>query len=205
MTWLLTVDQDTALQSDYVDRVLDSAKQMAFMSNRIGVIGAGIVKDASGVMTYPTSEVNGLHVTQEVIQSGSLWLVEALIAVGGFDETLAMDAVDAAACLALREEGYRVCVAPQLSLDHRVGASKAFKMLGKTIMVTGHNPDRRASMLSNRLSLFPREFQLSPLHAVRTLRRVLVNQIVGLFIETDRSAKMKGTLRGLSRTKWGRR
>jgi hypothetical protein len=64
-------------------------------------------------------------------------------------------------------------------------------------MVTGHSPERRASMLRSRLRLFPVEFNESPRHALRTIRRVAVNQTLGLFIEGQRWEKMKGTARGL--------
>lgn len=199
--WLLTLDQDTAISDTYVDELVGIAAQRCASGERLGALGAEFVEDSSGPMRYPSSTVGGLPVTEEVIQTGTLWRVDALEQVGGFDESLGMDAVDAAACLALRAAGYTIGLAHGLRIDHRIGETKRVLVAGRPVMVTGHSPARRTSMLRNRLRLFPGEFAQSPRHAVRTIRRVTVNQALGLMIEQDRWAKAKGTARAL----WPRR
>lgn len=133
----------------------------------IGVIALATVRDANGEIRYPTRYHGQVLVTEEVIQSGALWNVSALESIGGFDESLGIDAVDAAACLRLKEQGYLVA------------------------------PARRASMVRNRLRLAPAEFKQSPTHAFRTLRRVGVNATLGALSGQDRWAKVKGSLSGL--------
>ena len=197
-TWLLTVDQDTVLPIGYVDALTTVATSLVSSGVPLGAIGAQVVADASGSMTYPTRIEGGAVVTEEIIQTGSLWSVAALAEFGGFDESLGIDAVDAAACLRLRERGMVVAVAPGLSLSHSIGAARSISMFGRSVMVTGHSPERRTTMLRNRLRLFPAEFKQSPTHAFRTLRRVGVNQTLGLFVENGRWAKAKGTIRGLT-------
>jgi hypothetical protein len=56
-------------------------------------------------------------------------------------------------------------------------------------------------MIRNRFRLFPGEFRQSPAHALRTVRRVLVNQVLGLLVEQDRKSKALGTLRGFKPAK----
>jgi rhamnosyltransferase len=197
-TWLLTVDQDTVLPAGYVDALTSVATSLVSSGVPLGAIGAQVIADASGSMTYPTRIEGGAVVTEEIIQTGSLWSVAALAEFGGFDESLGIDAVDAAACLRLRERGMVVAVAPGLSLSHSIGAARSISMFGRSVMVTGHSPKRRTTMLRNRLRLFPAEFKQSPTHAFRTLRRVGVNQTLGLFVENGRWAKAKGTIRGLT-------
>jgi rhamnosyltransferase len=186
--WLLTVDQDTVVDANYVDALVAIAKESVTTGLPIGAIGAGQVHDTSGTLTYPTSAQGAVGVTEEIIQTGSLWSVSAMTSIGGFDESLGIDAVDAAACLRLRELGLVVCVAPTLEIHHSVGVSRTMNILGRSVMVTGHSPERRTTMLRNRLRLFPAEF--------RTVRRVIVNQGLGLLTESDRKAKAKGTLLG---------
>jgi rhamnosyltransferase len=123
--------------------------------------------------------------------------VAALTAIGGFDESLGIDAVDAAACLRLRERGFIVALAPGVRLEHRVGSARQVTLLGRTVLATGHSPQRRTTMVRNRLRLAPAEFRQSPKHAVRTLRRVGVNAVLGATVEENRWAKTKGTIRGL--------
>jgi rhamnosyltransferase len=195
--WLLTVDQDSELPASYVDHLVQEAQRLVAADMPLGVIGAGRIDDGSGPLSYPVHDLGIATVTEEVIQTGSLWSVAALAKAGGFDESLGIDAVDAAACLRLREAGYLVAVAPELHIRHSIGRSRIVRVLGRDVMVTGHSPSRRATMLRNRLRLFPAEFRQSPRHAFRTIRRVAANQMLGLLVEDDRWAKAKGSIRGL--------
>lgn len=195
--WLLTIDQDSMITDAYLDELLSAATDRLGAGEPLGAIGAEVIQDISGPMDYPLSTVGGFPVTEEVIQTGTLWNVAALTQVGGFDETMGMDAVDAAACLALRKSGFTIGVAAGLSVDHAIGRGKLVSLVGRKVMVTGHSPERRASMLRGRLRLLPAEFAQSPRHAMRTIRRVVINQTLGLFVEEDRWAKAKGTARGL--------
>jgi len=196
-TWLLTVDQDTVLPDDYVTDMLAWLDQHHDQASLVGVVGAGEVIDGDARIRYPSTSAEGVYTTPEVIQTGSLWQVEALRLIGGFDESLGIDAVDAAACVRLRAAGYLVAVAEEIEVRHSIGASRSIRAFGRDIMVTGHPPGRRTSMLRNRLRLFPEEFRQSPRHAFRSIRRVIVNQSAGLILESGRKDKAIGTLRGL--------
>jgi GT2 family glycosyltransferase len=147
-----------------------------------GAVGAGIIEDASGAIRYPTFTVSSgtafFTATHEVIQSGTLWNVAAVSGFGGFREDLGMDAVDAAACLALRQRGFNVLVDPQLTMRHRLGEAHQIQLFGHSVIRTGHGSQRRKAMVRNRLRLFPAEFRESPVHAIRTVRRAVVNQAI---------------------------
>ena len=181
--WLLTVDQDSRLPHGYTDHLVNVANGLLSAGVRVGVMGALHVDDVSGDFTYPTEPpTNGLQPypeTEELISSGSLWNVAALVRVGGFDCTLGMDAVDAAACLSLREAGYRVIALPGITFEHRIGAGERAQILGRSVLRTGHSRQRRQRTLTNRLRLFPREWRQSPVHAIRTVRRAGINAVLG--------------------------
>lgn len=191
--WLLTLDQDSTIGSTLVSDLLKTATS----SSRIGVVGVEILDDRSGPVGYPSRHEGSLLVTEEVFQSGSLWSVTALAAIGGFDESLGIDGVDAAACLRLREQGLRVALAAGTHIGHQYGAGRQIAVLGRRIVSTGHSPARRESMVRNRLALAPAEFRQSPRHALRTLRRVAVNTLLGATIEEGRRANTAASLRGL--------
>lgn len=208
--WLLTCDQDSEFPTDYVAKIFSYAESIGSLweeSVRVGAVAAGTVINASGQLKYPITEVTDasgtISVTEEVIASGTLWNVDALGGVGGFDESLGLDAVDAAACLRLREAGYRIALAPGVRMEHRLGDSRSVQLLGRTVLATGHSGERRATMMRNRLRLAPAEFRQSPKHAFRTLRRVSVNALLGATVEGDRWEKAKGSLRGLGRSSKG--
>jgi rhamnosyltransferase len=197
--WLLTVDQDTALPDGYVERLLDQADLAISVlgSRRIGAIGAGEVADASGPLRYPVMWQAGLPMTLELIQTGTLWSVAAMREIGGFDERLGIDAVDAAACVRLRAAGHAVLVAPTARIEHRIGSARQFRLFGRTVMATGHSPARRETMVRNRLRLAPEEFRQSPRQAFRTLRRLGVSTVLAVTVEDHRWAKALGSARGV--------
>jgi len=182
--WLLTVDQDSKLPRTYLKSLLADAQRRISSGEKLGAIGARSIADASGDMHYPESGVDGFLTTEELIQTGTLWRVKALADFGGFDEVLGIDAVDAAGCLALRERGWVVGLHDSLQVGHRIGNARTVTIAGREVMITGHSPNRRATMFRNRLRLFPAEFNQSPRHAIRTVRRVVVNQVIGLILES---------------------
>lgn len=198
-TWLLTVDQDSALPPEYCLRVLTAAEAAARVlgADRIGAVAAGCVDDAGGVLGYPVTQVDGLPTTQEVIQTGTLWNVAGLAAAGGFDETFGIDAVDAAACVRLRAAGRHIVLVPGLTLGHRLGDGRQVSVLGRPVVSSGHSPERRTTIVRNRLRLAPEELRQSPTHAFRTLRRVAMNTALAVTVEDDRWAKAKASARGL--------
>lgn len=196
-TWLLTVDQDSLVTSDYIPTLLNFANTInnqLWTDNPIGAVAPASISDASGEITYPTtvlqtSRANSLLTTEEVMQSGALWNVQALDRVGGFDSDLAMDAVDAAACLRLREAGFVIAVTAEVTISHNLGAARQVRLFGRSVTVTGHSRSRRASIIKNRLTLAPAEFRQSPKHALRTLRRVAVNEVLGSVMPKPKEKK----------------
>jgi len=203
-SWLLTVDQDTEVSTDYIPTITEAARLLDLSGVPLGALGAGAINIAGATMRYPgrTLDYGGLvfSITEEVIQSGTIWNVEAMTSIGGFNEAFGMDAVDAHACLRLREHGQVVAALPDLAIDHRLGSAQSVNVgRERPVFVTGHSPERRATMIRNRLALFPDEFRQSPRHALRTLRRVLVNQTAGLMLEGDGWAKVRGSMRGLTK------
>lgn len=198
-TWLLTVDQDSVLAADHFDLLLAEAERAAEVlgPDRVGAVAAGTIDDASGEIGYPVTWCDGVATTEEVIQTGTLWSVPSLLEFGGFDERLGIDAVDAAACLRMRQAGRVLVLAPELSIAHRIGSGRQVRLLGRNVLVSGHSPERRATILRNRLRLFPAEFAQSPVHALRTIRRVGVQTALAVTIEDNRWAKVKASARGL--------
>ena len=197
--WLLTVDQDSTLTPGYLGLLLAAAESAESIlgPGAVGAVAAGGIADASGALSYPVTNVDGVDTTAEVIQTGTIWAVDALLSFGGFDESLGIDAVDAAACLALRRAGMRIVLAPGLEITHRVGDGRQVRVLGRDVLASGHSPERHTTIVRNRLRLFPAEFAQSPTHALRTLRRVAVNTALAVTVEDNRWAKAKGSARGL--------
>lgn len=195
--WLLTMDQDSRVDSDYVHELVTAASELSARQPKIGVVAPQFVDVGTGTVSYPEASDGVVITTHEVFQSGALWNVAAIRECGGFDEDLAMDAVDAAACLRLRERGYQVALAPGLVLDHSWGQAEFINFGGRSVALTHHSPERRRTMVRNRLRLAPAEFRQSPTHGFRTLRRLAVGTVLALTQETRRREKFAATLAGI--------
>jgi rhamnosyltransferase len=197
--WLLTVDQDSTLPPGYVAAILQAANEAedALGPGAVGAVAAGSVADASGRLAYPVAAADGLPTTEEVIQTGTMWSVAGLALIGAFDESLAIDGVDAAACVRLRARGKRIVLAPGLTVGHRVGSGRQVTILGRSVLSSGHAPARRTTIVRNRLRLLPEEVAQSPMHAFRTMRRVAMNTLLAVTIEDDRWRKVKASARGV--------
>ncbi len=196
--WLLTVDQDSILPRGYVDDLRAAIDDVtARLGDRAGAVGAGSIDDASGTFGYHLDYVSGVPTTPEVVQTGTAWHVAAVEAIGGFDETFGIDAVDAAACVRLRAAGRLIVVADGLAIRHHLGHARVIRVFGHPMLATGHAPHRRTTMVRNRLRLAPEEFAQSPRHALRTLRRLAVNIVLAVTVEEDRWAKAKASARGI--------
>ena len=198
---MLTVDQDSVPQPGLVEILRASADRATEVGLLVGAVGCGQVRDASGGIHFVTHVVgepeNAVTLTEELIQTGTLWSCDALALIGGFDERIAIDGVDTAASLRLRARGYSLLLAPDAQIDHELGSARAVRILGKTALATGHSPARRETIVRNRLRLLPEEFALSPKAAARSLRRLTVNTALAVTVEEGRWAKAKASIRGL--------
>jgi GT2 family glycosyltransferase len=188
--WLLTMDQDSKITLESLQMLLSSASDLtkdSTLQRQIGVLGCGKVVLQDGKDLFNKRPHTAFtHRVPEVIQSGSLWSVQALRDIGGFDQMLGIDAVDAEACLAFRERDYWVGIDERAVLHHNLGNARSVSVLGKRVLITEHSPARRRSMFRNRIRLFPREFAVSPLHALRTVRRVIVNRSMGMVMPSSK-------------------
>lgn len=196
-TWLLTLDQDSLPGSGHVAELLAAADAATLAGLRVGAAGAARIEGSSGTLAVPTTSRDGVLVAEELVQAGTIWRVEALEAIGGFDASLGMDSVDAAAGIRLQRDGWSLVVAPGLALPHEIGESRPVRVLGRTVQATSHSPARRESILRNRLSLAPEAAGVSLGYAVRTVRRAAVGAVLASTVEDDRWAKAKGSLRAL--------
>lgn len=199
--WLLTLDQDTQMSLEAIEAVVANAREQVLAGIEVGVVAPRTVLVGAETVTYPEVVRQGLITTHEVFQSGALWNVPLMRSVGGFDESLGIDAVDAAACLRLRERGAVVLLAPDASIEHGWGRTEFIHIAGRRIAVTHHDAARRATIVRNRLALLPAEFRQSPVHALRTLRRVATSTVLAALVERDRWAKVRASASGVRQSR----
>ncbi len=137
-------------------------------SPRVAAVGPRIA-DARDAREYPFVRLGWTHnrhvrcaagdevvACDFLISSGSLIPLEALRALGEFDEALFVDSVDLEWCCRARDRGWSLFGACAASLDHRLGERRR-KVLG-TIELVVHPPERLYYMTRNRLLLYGRPY-----------------------------------------------
>lgn len=131
-----------------------------------------------------------------VITSGSLFHLPAWRALGGFDESLFLDLVDSDYCLRARAAGYAVRVAANARLQHRRGAKRPVRLLGRTWWPAFMPSPRLRYLFRNRILLFRRHGRRAPhwvayecAYGAKILAEIL-------FLEDRKPAKLGACLRG---------
>lgn len=77
------------------------------------------------------------------VASGSLYRVDALRVVGGFDERLFVDQADQELLGRLLDTGHRVEVLEAATIRHCAGSPRPIRLLGRVAVVSNHGPERR--------------------------------------------------------------
>ena len=177
-SWLLTMDQDTTISDHHMEDALGFLTSDMGRRLRIGALGAARIHVDGHEIDLINNPRSEFLVVPELIQSGSLWNVQAMTSLGGFSDSLGMDGIDAEACLRIRESGYLVMALRDLEIIHEIGSTRVRRILGRDVHITHHSRTRLNAMVANRLRLFPRELRQSPAHALRTMRRVVTNYLL---------------------------
>ena len=137
-----------------------------------------------------------------VINSMSVWRIDALRRIGAFDEALGIDHVDTDYCLRARALGLAVYVHGGHVFDHAIGARKRFRLFGHEMQAGGHSAARRFLIARNTVWLARRWCGREPAFAFLCLSR-LAYEAVGIVMAEDKRAGkllalLKGTVAGLS-------
>lgn len=112
--WVITLDQDSIVAKDLVDKFQD-----AVTSDRIAVVCPFIIDSRRKYMKYeyhkPTDELD------MCITSGSMTRIRAWKEAGGFDEWLFIDLVDNDFCKRLRIAGHKIIRVNSVLLNQEFG------------------------------------------------------------------------------------
>lgn len=141
-------------------------------------------------------DFTGLRQVAFVINSMSVWRMEALRRIGPFNEALAVDHVDTDQCLRARALGLAIWNHGDHVFDHAIGERRSYRLLGRELQATGHGPARRRMIGRNTvwlgLTWWWREPAFAGLCALR-----LAYEAVGILVAEDhRAARLLALLRG---------
>ncbi len=143
--WLLTMDQDSKLEKETLDKLINYIEKND--TKKVGIvtpwhiINTGIQKPKDLEIDYPL----------EVMTSGNLVNLDAYKEIGGWDNNLFIDDVDIDYCLNLNRHGYKVVRLLNAEMEHSLGniTIKHIWPFKKSYYCTNHNYLRRYYMSRN--------------------------------------------------------
>lgn len=143
-------------------------------------------------------EFEGMREVAFVINSMSVWRVEALQQIGPFNEGLAIDHVDTEYCLRARACGLRVYVHGSHEFPHAIGERRRYRFLGMDVQAGGHGPARRYLIGRNTMWLARQWLWREPAFAALCLLRLSYEAIGIVTVEDRAGAKLGALLRGVA-------
>jgi O-antigen/teichoic acid export membrane protein/GT2 family glycosyltransferase len=195
--WACTFDQDSNIDLDY--RVqLFSNLNTHFDRNAVAVVGPKIFEvQIKHNVAYSWIKNSMIFEVPTVITSGSLIRVKAHEAVGGFNEALFIDYVDHEFSLKLRSKGFLVTQSANARLYHKLGNSKAHRVLFREFYSTHHDALRRYYNTRNRFYVYFKFLVFEPIWVIKDFYHFLKETFKILLVERDKMAKLKGISLGL--------
>ena len=147
-------------------------------------------------LAYLSREFTDLQPVAFVINSMSVWRLDALDRIGPFNQGLAIDHVDTEYCLRARSLGLTVHVHGGHVFAHAIGQRRKYRFLGRELQAGGHGPARRYLIGRNTLWLARTWLLREPAFAFLCVTRVAYEVLGILMAEDDAGRKLMALLRG---------
>jgi rhamnosyltransferase len=190
--WLLTLDQDSTIPANLVAQ-LKAAIAADSKPDQVAIAAPRAVRQDD----RRCRDRAVVH-RRMAITSGSLVSLEAWHAVGGFRDEFFVDMVEADFALRLGQRGYRVILACQASIVHRIGQPRTHRILGRRVETSNHPPWRRYYITRNRIRVWREHWRVAPVWVLFDGFGELRETVLIALVEKDRRQKLRATARGLS-------
>jgi rhamnosyltransferase len=141
-------------------------------------------------------EQRGVFRVSFVINSMSVWRIDALQRIGAHNEWLGVDHVDTEYCLRAAALGLSVFVDGDHEFAQSIGERRAYRLLGRQLQSGGHSPARRYS-IGRTTSWLALRYAISQTGFAGLCVARLVYEGVGILMaEDERMAKVGALLKG---------
>jgi rhamnosyltransferase len=203
---IVFVDEDS--DTGVLDRFLSDPEVIGLLQTATTACVAPAYKDiATGLrgrhmqldrfrLTYLPRVFSGVRSVAFVINSMSVWRMEALRQIGPFNEGLAIDHIDTDYCLRARAKSLTIHVQGSLEFLHAIGERRRFTVFGHEMQAGGHSPSRRFLIGRNTAWLARRYLIREPAFAFLCLSRLAYEAIGITLVEDRRGAKLWSLIRG---------
>lgn len=196
-SWVLTLDQDTLVDHDLVDR-LREIYDLYSMPDKVGLIACNARSPISGRLY--TQYRQGQETFVEVktpMTSGSLHSVVVYERIGPFRDDFFIEGIDLEYCLRLRKYGYKVLFSCRPLMTHAAGKGEEHRFFQRVVLVPNHPPWRYYYQLRNLLFIVREYFWQEPSWVLMALINLAKTVVRILLYERDRRARFRAILQGI--------
>ncbi len=215
--WVLLLDHDSVPEPGMVDAMLD-VHMTHPDRDRIGLVAPRLydenatLRSALYVSRGPFDLRRHWFGPGEVVDdvifaiaSGSLIPASVLREVGAMRDEFFIDYIDIEFALRLRRAGYKIVGVGDALMRHQLGAFQRKQLLGRDVPFNSHSASRRYFIYRNRIRVWWEYGVEIPAYISFELVAVLIDLGKLIFLEDDKTAKLKGIFRGIRDAIRGRR
>lgn len=201
--WVLTMDQDSKVSKNMVDKMLEVYNSIDEKERRdILSIFPNFV-DERIQSIEENSDMENYEYVDADITSGNLLRAEVFDKVGFFDDSLFIDLVDTDFCMRLNERNIKMIKVRDAILYHSLGESQSVKSIFGKFNISNHSALRRYYMTRNRFYTWEKYKNLNSFTLNRDkglFKKEFVKIILG---EKDKINKIKMVFKGYKDYKKG--
>jgi rhamnosyltransferase len=201
-THVLLFDQDSILDSGFVNGLLQSENELMAQGLKVGAVGPIYYNEKTGEI-YPISKYYGPFIERVIptdkpieasflIASGCLISLEIIKKVGYMNENLFIDYIDVEWSFRAKSLGYSVFSSPSSKMKHTIGDERT-SIFGRSISV--HSPLRRYYLYRNSIYMI-RDSKISLGYKVREITFNAMRFILFLLLSNERVKYFKYSLSG---------
>lgn len=187
--WALTLDQDTIIHDDLLD------KYDYFINNtnnqNIAIINSDYKDLNTGELKYNNN--SNIYV-DDVISSGSIIKLSVLNYVGFMYEYFFIDQVDNEFCYRVKKSGLSIVILPGSGFEHRLGNIKNLK-LGPIHISIYNQPPIRVFYRTRNIIIFSKKYKDYNLRFKNTI--ILLKDFIRLIFERKKLLKYKMFFKGV--------
>lgn len=201
-THVLLFDQDSILDSGFVNGLLQSERKLVAEGVKVGALGPIYYNEKTGEI-YPISKYYGPFIERIIpsdkpieasflIASGCLISLDVIKDVGYMNEDLFIDYIDVEWSFRAKSLGYLVFSSPSSKMKHTIGDERT-SVFGRSISV--HSPLRRYYLYRNSIYMI-KDSKISLGYKVREIAFNAMRFVLFLLLSQDRIKYFKYSTSG---------
>jgi len=184
---LLTMDQDTVLCDDAVQKMID------VLNLDTSIVSVGpIYQTGQDVTNKPQYKKVAYLIT-----SGNLTSVDSAVGVGGYNEKMFIDSIDFDFSLTMQTKGHSIAKANQAYMKHKIGEKEKAKFLFFQFEIFTHSSLRHYYIYRNHMYIMKKYFFKYPVFCCKKQVIMLLYTLQVLFIQSHKKEKLSMMYRGI--------